>query len=106
LINSLILQGDLLIAERFAEQTYQNLRDFKNGMDQEGTEVAMGAYNLADVIRRQEERDLIKAEKLARESLLIRTRLYGTNDRSPFSSRISAGFSFVSVSINPQVGDN
>jgi hypothetical protein len=71
LINSLILQGDFLNAERFADQTYQNLRDIKNGMDQEGEEVAMGAFNLADVILRQNDGDLIKAEKLARESLLI-----------------------------------
>jgi tetratricopeptide (TPR) repeat protein len=33
LINSLIKQGDLFNAERFAEQTYANLRDVKNGMD-------------------------------------------------------------------------
>jgi hypothetical protein len=79
LINSLIYQGDLLNAERFAEQTYQNLRDIKNGMDQEGEEVAMGAYNLADVILRQDDGDLIKGEKLARESLRIRSRLYGSN---------------------------
>jgi hypothetical protein len=79
LITSLILQGDLLNAERFADQTYANLRDVKNGMDQEGEEVAKGAYNLADVIFRQDDGDLIKAEKLARESLLIRTRLYSSN---------------------------
>jgi hypothetical protein len=79
LINSLIRQGDLFNAERFADQTYQNLRDVKNGMDQRGDEVAMGAYNLADVILRQDDGDLIKGEKLARESLLIRTRLYGSN---------------------------
>jgi tetratricopeptide (TPR) repeat protein len=81
LINSLIKQGDLFNAERFAEQTYANLRDVKNGMDQEGEEVAMGAYNLADVILRQDDGDLIKGEKLARESLRIRTRLYGSNHR-------------------------
>jgi tetratricopeptide (TPR) repeat protein len=80
LINSLIHKGDFFNAERFAEQTYQNLRDIKNGMDQEGEEVAKGAYNLADVIHRQDDGDLIKAEKLARESLRIRTRLYSSND--------------------------
>jgi hypothetical protein len=53
LISSLIFQGDLFNAERYAEQTYQNLRDIKNGMDQESEEVAEGAYNLADVILRQ-----------------------------------------------------
>jgi hypothetical protein len=80
LISSLIFQGDLFNAGRFAEQTYANLRDIKNGMDQEGEEVAMGAYNLANVIRRQDDRDLIKAEKLARESLRIRTQVHGSND--------------------------
>jgi hypothetical protein len=79
LISSLIFQGDLFNAERYAEQTYQNLRDIKNGMDQESEEVAEGAYNLADVILRQVDGDFIKGEKLARESLLIRTRLYSSN---------------------------
>jgi hypothetical protein len=44
------------------------LRDKKNGIDQESEAVADGAYNLADVIFRQDG-DLIKAEELARESL-------------------------------------
>jgi hypothetical protein len=46
-------------------------------MDQESEEVAEGAYNLAGVILRQVDGDLIKAEKLARESLGIRCQLYG-----------------------------
>jgi hypothetical protein len=82
LVSSLIKQGDLFNAERFADQTYANLRDIKNGMNQKGEEVAEGAYNLADVLLRQDDGDLIKAEKLARESLLIRTRLYGSNYQS------------------------
>jgi hypothetical protein len=73
LINCLIEQGDYPNAERFSEQTYSNLRDVKNGMDQEGEQVAECAYNLADVIFRQDDGDLIKAEGLARESLRIRT---------------------------------
>jgi hypothetical protein len=36
LIDSLIHKGDYFNAERYAEQTYANLRDVKNGMDQEG----------------------------------------------------------------------
>jgi hypothetical protein len=75
LIVCLIQQGDLSNAERFAEQTYSNLRDIKNGMDQEGQQVAKGAYNLADVIFRQDDGDLIKAKGLARESFRIRTQL-------------------------------
>jgi hypothetical protein len=80
LISSLLYQGDFFNAERFADQTYQNLKDIKNGMDQEGEEVAYGALNLAEAMCRQVDGDNIKAEKLARESLRIRTRLYGSND--------------------------
>jgi tetratricopeptide (TPR) repeat protein len=80
LISSLIKQGDLPNAERYAEQTYANLRDIKNGINQQGEEVAKGANNLADVIPRQDDGDLKKAEELARESLRIRTRLYSSND--------------------------
>jgi hypothetical protein len=54
LINCLVLKGDIVTAERFAEQTYQNLRDKKNGIDQESEMVAKGAFNLANVIHRQE----------------------------------------------------
>jgi tetratricopeptide (TPR) repeat protein len=79
LIGCLINQGDYFNAERFAEQTYANLRDIKNEIDQEGEVVAMGAYNLADVILRQDGGDLIKAEKLVRESLRIRTQLHNTH---------------------------
>jgi hypothetical protein len=77
LIECLTIKGDLFNAERFAEQTYANLKDIKNGINQEGEQVAEGAYNLADVIRRQDDGDLIKAGKLARESLHLRTQLYG-----------------------------
>jgi hypothetical protein len=81
LIGCLIDKGDFLNAERFAEQTYQNLRDPKNGMNQEGEEVAKGAYDLADVICRQngDLEGLIKAEELIREVLRIRTPIFGFN---------------------------
>jgi hypothetical protein len=39
LINILIAKGDLYDAERYAEVTYGNLRDKKNGMDQEGKDI-------------------------------------------------------------------
>jgi hypothetical protein len=77
LIDCLIKKGDLSNAERFAEQTYANLKDIKNGMDQEGEQIADGAYCLADVISRQKDGDLIKAEGLARESICIKDRLHG-----------------------------
>jgi tetratricopeptide (TPR) repeat protein len=70
LINILISKGDFFDGERYAQVTYGNLRDKKNGIDQESEAVAEGAYNLAHVIYRQDG-DLIKAEELARESLRI-----------------------------------
>lgn len=81
LIHCLTRTGDLVTAERFAQQTYENLRDIKNGVDQESNEVAEGAYHLAEVILLQDG-DLMKAEKLAREALHIRYQLYDNNHYS------------------------
>jgi hypothetical protein len=67
LISILISKGDLFDAERYAQVTYGNLRDKKNGIDQESEAVATGAYNLADVIY-QQDGDLIKAEEFVRIS--------------------------------------
>jgi hypothetical protein len=78
LIHILIMKSDLFDAERYAQVTYGNLRDRKNGIDQESELVAMGAFNLASVIYNQKG-DLIKAEGLARESLCIRTLIYGSD---------------------------
>jgi hypothetical protein len=55
--------------------TYSTLKDPANEADQEGEEVAEGAYNFADLLRLQKG-DLIKAERLARESLCIREALH------------------------------
>jgi hypothetical protein len=79
LIQCLMETGNFFDAERYAEVTYSNLRDRKNGINQESEEVAQGAYNLADIIQRQGE-DFKKAERLAREALRIRTRLFGSGD--------------------------
>jgi tetratricopeptide (TPR) repeat protein len=76
LIQCLIHKGDLYNAERFSEATLDSLKDPANGLDQESEEVATGYHNLADVISAQEG-DLVKAEMLARESLRIRTLIYG-----------------------------
>jgi tetratricopeptide (TPR) repeat protein len=81
LIDILILKGDLYDAERYAQVTYGNLRDKKNGINQESETVAGGAYNLANVIY-QQEGDLIKAEELARESLRIRSLINDSNYHS------------------------
>jgi hypothetical protein len=70
LIGILIRKGDLFDAERYAQVTYGNLRDEKNGIDQESEAVAEGAYNLANVIYRQDG-NLMEAEELAREYLRI-----------------------------------
>jgi hypothetical protein len=45
-------------------------------MDQESEGVAIGTFNLADVLFHQGE-DFIEAEKLAREALRIRTLIWG-----------------------------
>jgi hypothetical protein len=81
LINILIMKGDLYDAERYAQVTYGNLRDKKYGIDQESEAIAKGACNLAYVIL-QQNGDLIKAEELGKESLRIRTLLYGSNDQT------------------------
>ena len=78
LIRILIRKGDLFDAERYAQVTYGNLCDKKNGIDQESEVVVMGAYNLALVIYRQKG-DSIKAEELARESLRIRSLINDCN---------------------------
>jgi hypothetical protein len=59
------MKGDLFDAERYVQVTYGNLRDKKNGTDQESEVVALGAYNLASLIE-QLDGGLIKAEELAR----------------------------------------
>jgi hypothetical protein len=63
--------GDLEDAERFAEVTYGYLKDPSNGINPEGPEVAEGGYNYAEAIKHRNG-NLIKAEKIARESLRIR----------------------------------
>jgi hypothetical protein len=80
LINILIKKGDLFDAERYAQVTYGNLRDKKNGIDQESEALAEVAYNLASVIYRQNG-DLNKAEELTRESLRIRSLINDSNLR-------------------------
>jgi hypothetical protein len=80
LIHILVRKGDLFDAERYAQVTYGNLRDKKNGINQESENVAFGAFNLANVILRQNGAgDLVRAEFLARESLQIRNLIYGSN---------------------------
>jgi tetratricopeptide (TPR) repeat protein len=78
LVHILIKKGNLFDAKRYAQVTYSNLRDKKNGIDQESEAVAEGAYNLANVIF-QQKGDLRKAEELARESLRIRSLINDTN---------------------------
>jgi hypothetical protein len=88
LINILIKKGDFYDAHRFAEMTYSNLRDKKNGMDQEGGQMATASYNLALVLYKaltgysnlKDLDDLVKAEELARDALRIRTLIYGSDE--------------------------
>jgi tetratricopeptide (TPR) repeat protein len=78
LIKCLIFKGNLDSAETFAQMTLDSLKDPGNGLDQQSEAVARGYYDFGDVIY-QQQGDLVKAEKLTRESLRIRTRLYDNN---------------------------
>jgi tetratricopeptide (TPR) repeat protein len=75
LIECLTLKLDFDHAETFAQMTLNNLKDPGNGSDQHSEAVARGYYDLGNVIN-QQKGDLVKAEKLVRESFRIRTRLY------------------------------
>jgi hypothetical protein len=61
-----------------------NLKDHKNGMDQDGKAVARGAANLADVPYQQGS-NLIKAEELARDALRIKSQLYDSEHEVLFT---------------------
>jgi tetratricopeptide (TPR) repeat protein len=74
LIECLILKGDFDHAETFAQMTLDSLKDPGNGLDQQSEAVANGYYDLGSVIN-QKKGDYVKAEKLVRESLRIRSRL-------------------------------
>jgi tetratricopeptide (TPR) repeat protein len=80
LIECLICKGDFEHAETFAQLTIESLKDPGNRLDQESGAVAKGYHDLGNVIF-QQKGDLVKAEKLVRESLRIRTRLYGGDHR-------------------------
>jgi tetratricopeptide (TPR) repeat protein len=75
LIECLLLKGDFDHVETFAQMTLDSLKDPGNGLDQQSEAVANGYYDLGNVIC-QQEGDLVKAEKLVRESLRIRSRLH------------------------------
>jgi hypothetical protein len=81
LINILISKGNYYVAESYAQVTYDNLRNKNNGINLENEALATGAYDLADVLFRQNE-NLIIAEKLARESLRIRSLIIDSNHHS------------------------
>jgi hypothetical protein len=76
LIECLINKRDFEHAETFAQLTLESLKDPGNGLDQQSEAVARGYYDLGNAIY-QQNGDLVKAEKLVRESLRIKTRLYG-----------------------------
>jgi tetratricopeptide (TPR) repeat protein len=76
LIECNINKGDFDHAETFAQLTLDSLKDPGNGLDQQSEAVARGHHDLGRV-KYQQKGDLVKSEKLVRESLRIRTRLYG-----------------------------
>jgi tetratricopeptide (TPR) repeat protein len=78
LIDCLMHKGELYDAERFSQLTLDSLKDPANEVDQESEAVAKGYYNLGNVLKKQKE-DVVRAEMLARESLRIRTQLYGND---------------------------
>jgi tetratricopeptide (TPR) repeat protein len=78
LIECLIFKGDLDHAETFAQMTLDSLKDPGNGLDQQSDAVARGYYDLGNVIN-QQKGDYVKAEKLVRESLRIRSHLFDTH---------------------------
>jgi tetratricopeptide (TPR) repeat protein len=80
LIECFICKGDFDHAETFAQMTLDSLKDPGNGLDQQSEAVARGYYDLGRVIN-QQEGDYVKAEKLVRESLRIRSRLYDSNNQ-------------------------
>jgi hypothetical protein len=67
--------GNFDHAEIFAQMTLDSLKDLGNGLDQQSEAVAKGYYDLGNVIN-QQKGDYVKAGKLVRESLRIRSRLY------------------------------
>jgi tetratricopeptide (TPR) repeat protein len=89
LIDCLIHKGDLYDAERFAQVTLDSLKDPANKEDQESEAVAKGYYNMGRVINDQN-KDLMRAEVLARESLRIRTQIYANDHYVGFSSTLLA----------------
>jgi tetratricopeptide (TPR) repeat protein len=81
LIECLVDKGDYEHAETFAQLTLESLKDPGNGLDQQSEAVAKGYHDLGDVIFHSKG-DLVKAEKLIRESLRVRTRLHGDDHRN------------------------
>jgi tetratricopeptide (TPR) repeat protein len=75
LIECLTCKGDFDRAETFAQMTLDCLKDPGNGLDQQSEAVARGYHDLGAVIN-QQKGDYVKAERLARESLRIRSHLY------------------------------
>jgi hypothetical protein len=78
LIECLTHKGDLFDAERFAQPTFDSLKDPANGLDQNSEEVAIEYYQLGNVIHEQNG-DLVKAERLIGESLRIRNLVHGSD---------------------------
>jgi hypothetical protein len=73
--------GDFDKAELYAEITYDNLRDEKNGTDQEVIEMAICAYILADVLHKKAKKEkkgtTWRAGDLVREAIYIRIHIDG-----------------------------
>jgi tetratricopeptide (TPR) repeat protein len=76
LIECLLSKGDFEHAETFAQLMLESLKDPGKGSDQQSEAVANVYCDLGDILFRQKGGDLVKNEKLERESLRI---IYGAD---------------------------
>jgi hypothetical protein len=78
LIERLSHKDDLDTAEVYAQMTLDSLKDPANEVNQESEFLGQGYYNLGNIIFLQN-KDLMRAEMLARKAYRIRFKLYGND---------------------------
>jgi hypothetical protein len=78
IIEYLTLKGDFCNAELFAQMTLDSLKERENGLDLQSEAVAKEYFDLVNAIFMQSG-DLVKAEKLVRETLRIRVLIHSSD---------------------------
>jgi tetratricopeptide (TPR) repeat protein len=78
LIECLSHKGDLDTAEVYAQMTLDSLKDPTNEVNQDSEFLGAGYYNLGNIVFSQN-KDLMRAEMLARKAYRIRFELYGND---------------------------